>query len=182
LLLPEVTRTERPGLDLKVAWTEVQKAIDKALKALLSMRAKEGRALAADMRKRLTRMAGVVGEIEKATKGSVKLYRDKLSARIMELMNGANFDADRLEAEVAYFAERTDITEECIRFKSHLAQFRQALKEPGAAGRRLNFILQELNREANTIGSKGADFGISSSVITLKEEIEKIREQTQNVE
>jgi uncharacterized protein (TIGR00255 family) len=146
------------------------------------MRAKEGKAMGADMRKRLTAMNQVIGQIEKATRNSVSVYRDRLSARIAELLNTNDHDPERLEAEIAYFAEKTDIAEECTRFKSHLAQFRDTLKQPDPAGRRLNFILQELNREVNTIGSKGSDFGISSLVITLKEEIEKIREQVQNVE
>lgn len=182
LLLPEVARTERPEPDLKIAWPIVQKAIDKALHGMLAMRAKEGKAMAADMKKRLTRMLKTVAEIRKATKNSVKLYRDKLAARIAELTTSNNYDNARLESEVAYFAERTDITEECIRLASHIEQFRDTLASPEAVGRRLNFILQEMNREVNTVGSKGSDFSITTAVISLKEEIEKIREQAQNVE
>ena len=182
LQLPEVARSERPEPDLKVAWPVVQKAIDKSLKGMLSMRAKEGKAMAADMKKRLARMLKTVGEIRKATKDSVKLYRDKLAARIAELTTSNNFDTSRLETEVAYFAERTDITEECIRLESHIVQFQDTLASSDAVGRRLNFILQEMNREVNTIGSKGSDFSITTLVISLKEEIEKIREQAQNVE
>jgi len=182
LQLPEVARAERPEPDLKVAWPILQKAIDKALKGMLSMRAKEGKAMAADMKKRLARMTKTVAEIRAATKDSVKFYRDKLAARIAELTANNNHDAARLETEIAYFAERTDITEECIRLVSHIEQFRDTLDSPDAVGRRLNFILQEMNREVNTIGSKGSDFSITTAVISLKEEIEKIREQAQNVE
>jgi len=182
LQLPEVTRAERPEPDLKSAWSHLQKALDKALKAMLAMRLREGRALAADMKRRLKDMSDLVGEIEQASKGSVATYRAKLAARIQELLGSVNHDPVRLEEEIAYFAERTDIAEECTRFKSHVQQFLQALKQPEAAGRRLNFILQEMNREANTIGAKVADFEIAAAVISLKEEIEKIREQVQNVE
>ena len=182
LQLPEVTRAERPEPDLKSAWPHLQKALDKALKAMLAMRLREGRALAADMKRRLKDMSDLVGEIEQASKGSVATYRAKLAARIQELLGSVNHDPVRLEEEIAYFAERTDIAEECTRFKSHVQQFLQALKQPEAAGRRLNFILQEMNREANTIGAKVADFEIAAAVISLKEEIEKIREQVQNVE
>ena len=127
-------------------------------------------------------MAGLISDIDKATACAVEKYAGKLAARIDELLNGQKHDPVRLEEEIAIFAERTDITEECIRFRSHVDQFRITLRQQDAVGRRLNFILQEMNREANTIGSKASDFDISSKVISLKEEIERLREQVQNVE
>jgi uncharacterized protein (TIGR00255 family) len=182
LLLPEITRPERTEPDLEAIWPVLKKPVAKALKDLLAMRAREGKAMATDIRGRLKAMAGVVAQVEKATAGATEIYAQKLAGRIAELMNGQKHDPNRLEEEIAVFADRTDITEECIRLKSHLKEFGQTLGQKEAIGRRLNFILQEMNREVNTIGSKGAAFDISTKVISLKEEIEKIREQVQNVE
>lgn len=182
LMIPDLAGPERAELDLDAVWTVLKKGMDKALKAMLAMRAKEGKALSVDMSGRLKNMARILGQVEKATEGSVERYAEKLSARISELLNGQKVDPSRLEEEVAIFADRTDITEECTRLKSHLEQFGSTLNSKEAVGRRLNFILQEMNREVNTIGSKGSDFDISANVISLKEEIEKLREQVQNVE
>ena len=182
LLLPEVTRPERIEPDLETTSTVLSKVITKALKALVAMRTREGKAMAADMAVRLDTMSTVVKEIEGKTTGAVKIYAEKLAARINELMTTPIRDSQRLEEEIAIFADRTDIAEECLRFKSHINEFRVTLKKEDAVGRRLNFILQEMNREVNTIGSKCSEFDISTDVITLKEEIEKIREQVQNVE
>jgi uncharacterized protein (TIGR00255 family) len=134
------------------------------------------------MRKSLKTLKGLIREVEKGTANAVKFYAEKLAARIEELTASKLRDSLRLEEEIAIFAERTNINEECIRFRSHIDQFTATLKEDDAIGRRLNFLLQEMNREANTIGSKCSDFDISSTSIALKEEIEKIREQVQNVE
>jgi uncharacterized protein (TIGR00255 family) len=182
LMLPDVTRPAFANVDIEQTWPVIEKATAKALKAMAAMRAREGRAMAADMKARLQAMVAVIKDIERDTAGSVKTYAAKLSARITELLNGRKPDAVRLEEEIALFADRTDIAEECLRFRSHVDQFLTTLKQTDAVGRRLNFILQEMNREVNTIGSKASDFGISSSVISLKEEIEKLREQVQNVE
>jgi len=182
LLLPEVTRPERVEPDLETVQKLLSKVIAKALKALVAMRAREGKAMAADMAERLNTMSTYVGEIEKKSAGAVKVYAKKLTARIDELLSAPLRDSQRLEEEIAIFTDRTDIAEECLRFRSHVNQFRVTLKKSDAVGRRLNFILQEMNREVNTIGSKCSEFDISTDVISLKEEIEKIREQVQNVE
>jgi uncharacterized protein (TIGR00255 family) len=182
LALPDLTRPEKAEPDMDVVWPVLKRGIEKALKQFLSMRAKEGKATAADMRARLKTMTRLLDEVEKATEGSVERYAEKLSARIGELLNGQKADSARLEEEIAVFADRTDIAEECSRLRSHLDQFQSTVAGTDAVGRRLNFILQEMNREVNTIGSKGSDFGISAKVISLKEEIEKLREQVQNVE
>ncbi len=182
LLLPEVTRPERVEPDLDAVQQLLSKVIAKALKALVAMRTREGKNMAADMAERLKTMSAVVGKIEKKTVGAVKLYSEKLAARIDDLLAAPMRDSQRLEEEIAIFADRTDIAEECLRFKSHVNEFRTTLKKKDAVGRRLNFILQEMNREVNTIGSKCSEFDISTDVISLKEEIEKIREQVQNVE
>lgn len=182
LALPDVTRQDRSEIDLEAAWPVVQKGVGTALKKLLAMRGREGKALAVDMNNRLKLMAKLIGQIEKATSGAVKKYAAKLSARVDELLTDQKHDPARLAEEIAIFVDRTDIAEECTRFRAHVSEFQTTLKQTDAVGRRLNFILQEMNREANTIGSKGSDFDISSKVISLKEEIEKIREQVQNVE
>jgi len=182
LVLPDIATPAREEPDLERCQDLVSKGLAKALKGFLAMRSKEGSAMATDMRKSLKIVTDLVKRVEKKTADSVKHYADKLETRIEELMAAPLRDSVRLEEEIAIFAERTDINEECIRFRSHVVQFRETLKERGAIGRRLNFLLQEMNREANTIGSKCSDFDISSVAIALKEEIEKLREQVQNVE
>lgn len=182
LRFPDIVSGDRAEPDLDALWKVLQKTLEKAAKSLVAMRSREGRALVADMRRRLKTMATTLGEVEKATKGATRKYADRLAVRVEELLNGRKPDPGRLEEEIAMFADRTDIAEECTRFRSHIDQFVTTLKQKDAAGRRLNFILQELNREVNTIGSKGSAFDISANVISLKEEIEKLREQVQNLE
>lgn len=182
LMLPEVIVADRSEPDLKVAGKHLQDAVERALKPFLAMRAREGKAMAKDMRNQIKSLGGIIAQIEKRTKNAVQFYSQKLAERIQELLASPMRETLRLEEEIALFAERTDINEECIRFRSHLDQFTSALKAEEAPGRRLNFILQEMNREANTIGAKCNDFDISSLAISLKQEIEKLREQVQNVE
>ncbi|MFQ6007337.1 MAG: YicC/YloC family endoribonuclease [Candidatus Zixiibacteriota bacterium] len=182
LLLPEVSQVEPESLDNELVWSGMKKAADQALVELSSMRRREGAAMARDMNKRLRIIHRLVKKITKASKSSVEKYRRKLSARIEELLHSKEVDPERLELEVALFAERSDISEECTRLMSHIEQYQKSinLKEP--VGKRLTFILQEMNREANTIGAKCSDAEIASAVITLKEELEKLRELAQNVE
>ncbi len=182
LLLPEIAIPEKAEPDLELIGGFLHKTLGKALKDFLGMRAREGKAMAADMRKSLKEMAGLLTQVEAKTAGAVQHYKNKLTNRIEELLDKSMRDSLRLEEEIAVFAERTDINEECVRFHSHIEQFTATLSEKNAVGRRLNFLLQEMNREANTIGSKSADFDISTIVISIKEEIEKLREQVQNVE
>jgi uncharacterized protein (TIGR00255 family) len=112
----------------------------------------------------------------------VKSYQTRLKTRIQELIDSSPVDEERIAAEVAFLADKSDITEECVRLRSHLEQFESSLSEQGPVGKRLNFLLQELNRETNTIGDKSAFYEISRRVITVKEEVERIREQVQNIE
>jgi len=182
LTLPEITRPTATEPDQELAWTVIKGGISKALKAMQAMRAREGKNLAVDMRERLKTMTDLMDQIEKETAGAVEKYAKKLAVRINELLGSQSIDRARLEEEIAVFADRTDIAEECLRFRSHISQFQQTLRQTDAVGRRLNFILQEMNREVNTIGSKASDFDISAKVISLKEEIEKLREQAHNVE
>ncbi len=182
LSFEEVLHAGASEVDTEKIWPILKKAISQAAERLVKMRQSEGAALARDMQARLKLMEKAVGKVEAATKNSVALYADKLSKRVKELLAEPISDSRRLEEEIAVFAERTDIAEECTRFRSHLDQYRAALSQKDAAGRKLNFILQEMNREVNTIGSKCADFSIAASVISLKEELEKLREQAQNIE
>ena len=164
----------------------VERAIDAALDDLEQMRAREGEALEAEMRARLDEIAGHVPVIESSAGELVEAYRARLQKRIGELLSrdgqGMEIDPARLAQEVAYLADRSDITEEIARLKSHLAQFSEAFTLEGDAGKRLDFILQELNREANTILSKATDLLIKEAALAIKAGVEKLREQVQNVE
>lgn len=182
LAFPEIFRVEKSGNIEKKIWPSVSKTINRALDDLVAMRDKEGENLKKDIIKRMAQMAVDIDGIEKGAKEHLVIYREKLSRRIAEVLDNRTPNGARLEEEVAYFAERADVTEECVRFRSHLKQFQQDLKQTGPIGKRLNFILQELNREANTIGSKAAGVTIPRLVLQLKEEIEKVREQVQNIE
>ncbi len=182
LLLPEVSQAEPEAPDEELVWSGIKKAADKALAELISMRRREGAAMAQDMNQRLRIINRLNKKITKGSANSVERYRRKLSARIEELLQSKEIDPNRLEQEIALFAERSDITEECTRLMSHIEQYQKSvnLKEP--VGKRLTFILQEMNRETNTIGAKCSEAEIASAVIALKEELEKLRELAQNVE
>lgn len=182
VLIPDILKPDKEKVDHEQVWKLVEKALTKALTDLIAMRKKEGQAMATDMQQRLLAMKKAIAEIEKRSIGATEIYRDKLQQRISSLLESGQAEQLRLEEEIALFAERTDITEECTRLKSHIDLYQQALKMKEPAGKRLNFILQEMNREANTIGSKCSEFAISSLAISLKEEIEKLRELVQNVE
>jgi uncharacterized protein (TIGR00255 family) len=182
LFLPEIATPEYEVVGHEQCWQMLQTALRKALRQLVTMRRREGEAMSRDMRRLLSGMSGQIKDMEKKSAGSVNLHRERLTARINEILTDPMYDSVRLEEEIALFADRSDVTEEFSRLRSHIDQFGRALKLKEPVGKRLNFILQEMNREANTIGSKCADFSISSTAILLKEEIEKLREMVQNVE
>jgi uncharacterized protein (TIGR00255 family) len=156
--------------------------IDAALQTLDESRRKEGAALAQDLQARVAEVRRHTQEIRDRAPIVVDTYRERLRERVRSLLEGTEFDERRFHQEVAYFAERSDISEELIRLESHLHQFDAKLKEEGPAGRGFDFILQEMSREANTIGAKSTDVDISHKVIELKSELEKMREQVQNIE
>jgi len=170
-----------PDLEKKI-WPSLEKALAAALREILAMRRREGAHLKKDMAGRIRLLLASIKTIEKLAGENRRAHKEKLSRRITEMVENSAIDESRLEEETAYIVDRADITEECVRFRSHLEQFREALKTAGPVGKKLNFILQELNREANTIGSKAASADITARVVELKEEIEKIREQVQNIE
>jgi len=172
----DVQRISREILD------EIKEIIDTSLQSLLQMRIQEGQILAKDIGERLDSLLHMVDTIETMAKNYPREVRTKLEKNLLELLNGQSVDPSRLLQEVAYYAERNDITEELVRLRSHIQQAKKLLKGDEPAGRKLDFLLQELLREINTIGSKCDLLDISQTVIEMKTEVEKIREQSQNVE
>jgi uncharacterized protein (TIGR00255 family) len=157
-------------------------AVLSAVTDLDSMRSREGEALSDDLKARRRLIAGWSAQIGERTPQMVIEYRQKLKARLEQLLDGVEMDESRLSQEVALLADRCDITEELVRLSSHFSQFDEALAGTEPVGRKLDFLMQEMNREVNTIGSKSNDAGITNLVIQIKAEMEKMREQVQNVE
>ncbi len=183
LMLPDIVKQDETTVPDEMVWEGVKKATLKALNELVRMRRREGKALAQDMKQRLGVIKALISKIEKESSHVVEKYRQKLSARVSELVDSSIiYDPGRLEQEIAIYAEKSDITEECTRFYSHISQYRRSFQSKEPVGKRLNFILQEMNREINTIASKCAEINVLSTVIAVKEEVEKLREQIQNVE
>jgi uncharacterized protein (TIGR00255 family) len=168
--------------DTELYWREISSVMEQALRALEDSRRKEGDVLEADLQGRLQEVHGLLGQIKEKAPVVVIAYRERLRERVRLLLEGSDFDERRFQQEVAYFAERSDVSEEIVRMESHLHQFTSKLAEEGPAGRGLDFILQEMNREVNTIGAKATDVDISQRVIALKGELERMREQVQNIE
>lgn len=163
-------------------WPLVEKATNLALDSLLKMRGREGKVLVADIRKRVRKIQKLIDKIEKYSKSSPLDYKDKFLSKIKKLTEGLNVDEGRIELEAAIFTEKTDITEEITRLKSHLIQFGDLLNSEESVGRKMDFLTQEINREVNTIGSKTNDIEVTSLVVLVKSELEKIREQARNIE
>ena len=179
---PDVlTQTAAPA-DPDALWADVATVARQAVEAFLGMRAAEGAKLKADIENRLQVVEDLVGQIEEGSAGRVQAYTDRLYARLQELLTDRNIDESRILTEAALFADKTAIDEETVRLHSHVAQYREILTLEEPIGRKLDFLTQELNREANTIGSKCQDASLTRLVVALKSEIEKIREQIQNIE
>jgi uncharacterized protein (TIGR00255 family) len=183
--IPGALQPARNGIDDRVI-TAVDQAVDQALDELEKMREQEGEALKAELHERVQKIESLVPTIEAAAAGLAEAYRVRLQKRIGELLNRGGqvveIDPARLAQEVAYLADRSDVSEEMVRLRSHLTQFQEALNGPGEAGKMLDFLLQELNREANTTLSKSTDLVIKEAGLAIKAEVEKLREQVQNVE
>lgn len=160
----------------------VKSALTKALDKLILMKKKEGTELAKDLSSRIEKILKIVSEIEIEYKKSINDYFNKLRLRITELLDNAEINEDRLNLELALIADRADITEECVRLKSHIKFFKESIKNEKEPGKKLNFLCQEMNRETNTISSKSISTPIIHSSVLIKEEIERIREQIQNIE
>lgn len=179
---PDVlTQTAAPA-DPDALWADVAAVARQAVEAFLGMRAAEGAKLKADIENRLQVVEELVGQIEQGSAGRVQVYTERLYARLQELLADRNIDESRILTEAALFADKTAIDEETVRLHSHVAQYREILTLDEPIGRKLDFLTQELNREANTIGSKCQDAALTRLVVALKSEIEKIREQIQNIE
>ena len=181
-----VVRLEERAIDAEAARGAVAAALEQALGALTVMREREGQALARDLEGRLAQVEALVSRVEELAPRSIEHYRGRLQERIEELgrtfAGGFMPDPARLAQEVALFADRMDVAEELTRLRSHVAQTRALLAGAEPAGRKMEFLVQEMHREANTIGSKSQSAEIASAVVALKAEVERMREQVQNVE
>lgn len=180
--LPDIFVLEEVTEDAEHYWPVLEAALKKALQRVIQMRTEEGRALAEDMMARVSTIQELLDQVEARAPEVVAEYRERLQKRIKELLGDNTLDQDRLALEVSLYAERSDITEELVRLRSHLRQMISSVTEGGAVGRKLQFILQEIHRELNTVGSKAGDMVISRKVVEAKTELERLREQVQNVE
>jgi uncharacterized protein (TIGR00255 family) len=183
--LPGALQPARDGLDDSMI-AGIDRALDEAIGELERMREQEGEALQTEMRDRLDRIEGLIPVIENAAGGLSETYRQRLQKRIGELLNRETqlieLDQARMAQEIAYLADRSDVSEEMVRLRSHITQFRDALDSTNETGKMLDFLLQELNREANTTLSKSTELTIKEAALGIKAEVEKLREQVQNVE
>jgi TIGR00255 family protein len=168
--------------DEQIIWDSVRQVTDQALAAFLKMREIEGERLKADVLQRAETILQTVGKIEERSPQTVSEYQQKLTQKLTELLSDSNIDEQRILTETAIFADKIAVSEETVRLRSHFEQFSNMLNSNEAIGRKLDFIVQEMNREANTIGSKCIDSQIAYMVVDIKAEIEKIREQIQNIE
>jgi uncharacterized protein (TIGR00255 family) len=182
LQFSEIFVAENDDDDSDESWAVVQEALDRALQDFRDMRLREGTALADDLKQRLDLMSNALTEIEERAPTRIEEASERLKTRIESLVEDESVDESRLATELAILADRFDITEECVRLRSHLAVFADALEGSESPGRKLNFLTQEIHREVNTIGSKANDFSISNQAVVLKEELERIREQVQNIQ
>ncbi len=163
-------------------WPLIEEAANKAIDSLVKMREKEGKILVKDIKKRIKKIEKLMDKIKKCSKLSLQNYKDNFLIKIKELTNDLDVDEGRIELEAAIFTEKSDITEEIVRIKSHLGQLSELLESNEHIGRKTDFIIQETNREVNTIGSKNNNLEINPLVILAKSELEKIREQARNIE
>ena len=182
MALPGIITCEVTQAGLSDLWAKIEKALSAALSDLVKSREKEGKATCRDLSKRVDNIIELLAGIKSRAHLNIKEYRDKFADRIKDLTRGHAIDKGRLEMEVAIFAKSSDISEEIERLKNHLSNLKRTISLNGEAGKRIDFIAQELHREINTIGSKSGDFKISKNVIDIKGEIEKIREQAKNIE
>jgi len=179
---PDLLTPEKAVTEDEESWKLIERSVTSALSDMLSMKDAEGKTLAADLSGRVRRLLKHLDAIEKRAPVRLTEAREKLRRRLSELLEGGEIAEDRLALEVVLFADKLDCTEECVRLRAHVMQFIALLEAPELVGRKLNFLLQEMNREANTIGSKAADVEIVNSIVEIKDDIEKLREQVQNVE
>ena len=180
--MPDVLLVEKPEVDEEQLQNDLLSVVGKALEAYDAMRVREGAALEADLRSRAGTILTLVEQVEKANPQTVKDYRTRLENKLREVLENTSIDESRILTEAAIFADKVAVDEETVRLRSHLEQMDQMLSGNGGVGRKLDFLLQEMNREANTTGSKCTDVKVARIVVDIKAELEKIREQTQNIE
>ena len=180
--LPEVLSTDRRELDNSALAEGLSAILGQALEEYDAMRLREGEKLRDDVLSRLDEISRLTGIVEEASPVTVAEYRARLEQKLREVLGSANIDDSRILTEAAIFADKVAVDEETVRLRSHLSQLRHMLEQGGAIGRKLDFLIQEFNREANTIGSKCSDIETAGYVVDIKAEIEKIREQIQNIE
>ncbi len=180
--MPEVVVVKEEDEDEEAVGKLVEQAVREALNGLSVMRAKEGEMLMRDFSEKLANISAFVDEVEKLAPVTVEEHKNRMRERITEMLGDVAFDEARLMNEAAFFADKVAVDEEIARLRSHIAHFKDICAAEGALGKKLDFIVQEMNRETNTIGSKCSDSKIAQCVISAKCEIEKVREQVQNVE
>ena len=180
--LPEVFSVEKPEVDEDQLKADLMRVVEKALTGYDAMRTVEGQALDADLRRRGNTILELVSQVEAGNAQTVVDYRTRLENKLKEVLANTAIDESRILTEAAIFADKVAVDEETVRLRSHLQQMNSMLTAGGAVGRKLDFLLQEMNREANTIGSKCTDVKLARIVVDIKAELEKIREQTQNIE
>ena len=180
--MPEVFLVEKPEVDEEQLLNDLMSVVNQALEGYDAMRTREGKALEDDLRTRGATIEGLVTQVEAGNAQTVIDYRMRLEAKLKEVLASTTIDESRILTEAAIFADKVAVDEETVRLKSHLQQMYSMLTGGGAVGRKLDFLLQEMNREANTIGSKCTDVRLARIVVDIKAELEKIREQTQNIE
>jgi uncharacterized protein (TIGR00255 family) len=180
--LPDIFTVQKTPDDEEQVWDDVKEVAEEALAKFVSMRETEGDKLRSDVLEKSEMILGMVGEVEKISPQTVENYRNKLYQKLSEILEGKDIDEQRIITEAAVFAEKIAVDEETVRLRSHISQLRDMLDSADPIGRKLDFIVQEMNREVNTIGSKAQDLNITKIVVDMKAEIEKIREQIQNIE
>ncbi len=180
--MPDVLSVTKADEDLDTVTEDLCQVLDEALEAHRAMRAVEGEKLMQDIGSRLTTIETLTGQVERRSPECVSEYRQKLTARMQEVLQSSAIDPQRILMEAAIYADKIAVAEETVRLRSHVAQLRQMLLSDEPMGRKMDFLIQEINREANTTGSKCNDVEIAQVVVDLKAEVEKIREQVQNVE
>jgi uncharacterized protein (TIGR00255 family) len=180
--MKDVVLVKPAEVDVEAVKPGLREVLSKTLDSLEEMRSREGKAIETDFLKRLDLLEQYVDKVDNRAPSLIEEYRKKLKDNVQGMLKDVGVDENRLIQEVAFFAEKADITEEIVRVRSHLKQFREYLSLDDALGRRLDFLIQEINREVNTVGSKASDSFIGKFVVEMKAELEKLREQAQNVE
>ena len=179
---PDVLTVTKAEEDLESVQADICSVVDEAVAAYNAMRAVEGEKLAADISSRLDTIEALTGKVEERSPETVREYREKLTARMQEVLQSTTIEESRILAEAAIYADKVAVDEETVRLRSHVSQLRTMLVSDEPMGRKMDFLIQEVNRESNTVGSKCNDVEIARVVVELKAEVEKIREQVQNIE